>query len=182
MKIEKIDHICFAVKDLEKTKRVYEDSFGLVPQVEYVAESECIKVARYYIGDVAVEFMESTSPLGEVSKFIERRGEGFFLISYKVDDLDAALDELKQKGQAVIDDKPRALFGNRYAFVQRPEKLSGVLTELLEGNFDSSLLSQGDGGNDSGLEKVSGCESKDMVQQGTTVEDCCTTNTKRGEL
>jgi methylmalonyl-CoA/ethylmalonyl-CoA epimerase len=140
MKIEKIDHICFAVRDLEKTKQIYRDNFNLAPEVEYIAESEHIKVARYYVGDVAVEFMESTSPQGEVSKFIEKRGEGVFLISYKVDDLDAALGELKQKGQELIDDKPRSLFGNRYAFVQRPEKLCGILTELLDGDFDKSQV------------------------------------------
>ena len=140
MKIEKIDHICFAVKDLENTKRIYRESFGLVPEVEYVAQSEYFNVARYYVGDVAVEFMESTSTKGEVAKFIEKRGEGVFLISYKVDDLDAALNELKQKGQRLIDQEPRALFGNRYAFVQRPDKLCGVLTELLDGDFDKSQV------------------------------------------
>jgi methylmalonyl-CoA/ethylmalonyl-CoA epimerase len=136
VKIEKIDHICFAVEDLEKTKRIYKENFGLEPVVEYVAESEHIKVARYYIGDVAVEFMESTSPQGEVAKFIEKRGEGVFLISYKVDDLDKALTELKAKGADLIDQEPRTLFGNRYAFVQRPNELCGILTELLDGEFD----------------------------------------------
>jgi methylmalonyl-CoA/ethylmalonyl-CoA epimerase len=140
MRIEKIDHICFAVKDLEETKRIYRENFGLVPEIEYIAESEHIKVARYYIGEVAVEFMESTSPGGEVAKFIGKRGEGVFLISYKVDNLDAALNELKGKGAKLIDEKPRCLFGNRYAFVQRPDELCGVLTELLDGEFDSNLV------------------------------------------
>ncbi len=140
MKIEKIDHICFAVKDLERTKRIYSENFNLKPEVEYIAESEHIRVARYYIGEVAVEFMESTSPEGEVAKFIRKRGEGVFLISYKVDDLDRALSELKLKGQDLIDEKPRELFGNRYAFVQRPDKLCGVLTELLDGDFDRSKV------------------------------------------
>jgi methylmalonyl-CoA/ethylmalonyl-CoA epimerase len=140
VKIEKIDHICFAVKDLEKTRKIYEENFGLVPTVEYVAESESIKVARYYIGEVAVEFMESTGPEGEVGKFVEKRGEGVFLISYKVDDLDRALAELKAKGVDLIDERPRALFGNRYAFIHKPNKLCGVLTELLDGNFDISQV------------------------------------------
>lgn len=136
MKLERIDHICFAVKDLEETKRVYKDDFGLAPTCEYVAESEKIKVARYYIGEVAVECMESTTPDGEVAKFIDTRGEGVFLISYKVDDLSKAMDELKTKGVKLIDSKPRELFGTRYAFVHHPNKLNGVLTELLEGDFD----------------------------------------------
>jgi methylmalonyl-CoA/ethylmalonyl-CoA epimerase len=138
MKLEKIDHICFAVRDLEETKKVYQNDFGLMPTHEYVAESEKIKVARYYIGDVAVECMESTAPDGEVAKFIKNKGEGVFLISYKVDDLSKAMDELKGKGIQLIDSKPRELFGNRYAFVHHPDKLNGVLTELLEGDFDIS--------------------------------------------
>jgi methylmalonyl-CoA/ethylmalonyl-CoA epimerase len=138
MKIEKIDHICFAVKDLEETKKVYKEDFGLMPKHEYIAESEKIKVARYYVGEVAVEFMESTAPDGEVAKFIDNRGEGVFLISYKVDDLAKAIQELKEKNVELIDSKPRELFGNRYAFVHHPTKLNGVLTELLEGDFDIS--------------------------------------------
>jgi len=136
MKIEKIDHICFAVKDLEETKRAYREDFGLSPTHEYTAESEKIKVARYSIGEVAVEFMESTSPDGEVAKFIENRGEGAYLIAYKVDDLSKAMQELKDKNVKLIDRRPRELFGTRYAFVHHPNKLHGVLTELLEGDFD----------------------------------------------
>ncbi|MDR3568984.1 MAG: VOC family protein [Syntrophobacteraceae bacterium] len=136
MKLEKIDHICFAVKDLEKTKEVYRRDFGLEPACEYVAESEKIRVARYRMGEVAVEFMESTSPEGEVAKYIEARGEGFFLISYKVDDLPKAMDELRAKNVRLIDKKPRELYGNRYAFVHHPRELNGVLTELLDGDFD----------------------------------------------
>jgi len=136
MKIEKIDHICFAVKNLEETKRVYREDFGLIPTYEYLAESEKIKVARYVIGEVAVEFMESTAPDGEVAKFIDSRGEGAYLIAYKVDDLSKAMEELKGKNVKLIDREPRELFGTRYAFVHHPNKLHGVLTELLEGDFD----------------------------------------------
>ena len=140
--MRKIDHICFAVRDLEKAKEIYGENLGIVPAVEYVAESEHIRVARYYIGEVAVELMEATGPGGEVAKFIERRGEGVFLISYKVDDLDSAMEELKSKGAKLIDEKPRHLFGNRYAFIQRPSELGGVLTELLDGEFDKGLVTK----------------------------------------
>jgi methylmalonyl-CoA/ethylmalonyl-CoA epimerase len=136
MKIEKIDHLCFVVRDLEKSKQIYRKDFGLEPAVEYVAPSEKIKVARYYIGDVAVELMEPTEPQSEVAKFIGKKGEGVFLISYKVDDLPSAMAELKEKGTELIDNEPRELFGTRYAFIHHPNKLMGVLTELLDGEFD----------------------------------------------
>jgi methylmalonyl-CoA/ethylmalonyl-CoA epimerase len=136
MEIKQIDHICFAVRDLEATRKKYKDDFNLEPAYEYVAPSEKIKVARYQIGEVAVEYMESTAPDGEVAKFIEAKGEGFFLISYKVDNLPNAMQELKDKNIRLIDDKPRELFGTRYAFIHHPSRLNGVLTELIEGGFD----------------------------------------------
>jgi methylmalonyl-CoA/ethylmalonyl-CoA epimerase len=76
-----------------------------------------------------------------VAKYIERKGEGFFLISYKVDDLSRAMEELKEKQVKLIDSKPREIFGNRYAFIHHPNKLSGVLTELIEGEFDMNKQS-----------------------------------------
>jgi hypothetical protein len=64
------------------------------------------------------------------------RGDGVFLILYKADDLDKALSELKAKGAGLIDQEPRALCGTRYAFVQKPHELCGILTGLLDGEFD----------------------------------------------
>ena len=130
-----IDHICIAVKDLVKARQVYEDRLGLELAVEYVAESEKIKVARYYLGDVALELMESTTPDGDVAKFIEHKGEGVFLISYRVPDVEEALAEYHAKGEKTIDPKPRELFGNRYAFIHPPKEFCGVLTEVLDGGF-----------------------------------------------
>jgi methylmalonyl-CoA/ethylmalonyl-CoA epimerase len=135
MKLRSIDHICIAVKDLEQARQVYEEDLGLELYATYVAESEKIRVARYYVGDVALELMEATAPDSEVARFIERRGEGFFLISYRVDDVEEALAELKAKGRRTIDERPRELLGCRYAFIHRPRELCGVLTELLDGEF-----------------------------------------------
>jgi methylmalonyl-CoA/ethylmalonyl-CoA epimerase len=137
MEIQGIDHICFAVKDLDRIMRTYQEDLGLMPTVEYTALSESIRVARYYIGNVAVEFMEPTTPESDVGRFVQQRGEGFFLISYKVDNLDEAMAELRAKGRRLIDKEPRHLFGTRYAFIQHPKDLlGGVLTELIDGDFD----------------------------------------------
>ena len=135
MKLRSIDHICIAVRDLEEARKIYEEDLGLGLDGTYVAESEKIRVARYYVGEVALELIESTAPDGEVAKFIEKRGEGFFLISYRVDDVDEVLAELKAKGRRTIDQRPRHLMGTRYAFVHPPKELCGVLTEVLDGEF-----------------------------------------------
>lgn len=136
MKAKEIDHICIAVKDLASARKIYEGTFGLELALEYIADQEKIKVARYYLGTVALELMESTTPDGDVARFIEKKGEGVFLISYRVDDVEAGLDELKQKGARLIDDQPRQLMGNRYAFIMPPADTCGVLTEIIDGEFD----------------------------------------------
>jgi methylmalonyl-CoA/ethylmalonyl-CoA epimerase len=135
MKIEKIDHICFAVKNLDQAVKTYEEKLDLIPDLTYVDENEKIRVARYYIGDVAIELMESTAPDGEVAKFIRRRGEGFYLISFKVDDVEKELEELMGKGRKLIDEKPRRLNGLRFAFLEPPQKMLGTLIEIIDGEL-----------------------------------------------
>ena len=147
MKLQAIDHLCFAVRDLDEARRRYEQDLGCELDGLYVSQSEMIRVARYYVGEVALELIEPTSPDSEVAKFLEKRGEGFYLISYRVDDVEAALAELKAKGVRTIDQSPRRLMGNRYAFVHSPKELSGVLTEVLDGEFD---YDEGENGEETG--------------------------------
>ncbi|MHB8765857.1 MAG: VOC family protein [Deferrisomatales bacterium] len=138
MKATAIDHLCFVVRSLDEAVARYRDTLGLEPDGVYTAESEAIRVARYYLENVALELMEPTRPDSDVGRFLEKNGEGFFLISYRVDDAAAGLTELRAKGYRTIDREPRELMGNRYAFIQPPAQMHGVLTEILDGEFDRS--------------------------------------------
>ena len=140
VKVKEIDHICFAVRSVHEARKVYEGTLGLEPICEYVAPEESIRVIRYLVGSVAVEIMEPTTPACEVARFLDNRGEGLFLISYRVDNVQEALEELHLAGRNTIDRKPRHLFGNRYAFIDPPGALHGVLTEILDGEFISPSI------------------------------------------
>ena len=100
------------------------------PDDEYVDEPEKIHVARYWLGGVGFELMESTSPDGDVAKFIEKHGEGFMLIGFNVDDTAASIQELKQKGYPIIGGL-RPFRDCQFAFVH-PKALNGVLTEIID--------------------------------------------------
>lgn len=131
MKVNKVDHICIAVKDLKRACKVWEPVLGKTkPDVEYMDESEKIKVARYWVGEVGFELMESTTPDGEVAKFIEKKGEGIMLLSFNVDNTRGAMDELKQKSYPFIGG-PRSFQDSEFAFVH-PKKMNGVLLELID--------------------------------------------------
>ena len=136
MKPKKIDHICVAVRNLEEAKKVWEPVLGKsAPDDAYVDEAERIRVARYYVGEVGFELMESTSPDGDVARFIERSGEGLMLISLGVEDTREAVEELKAKGYPFIPDRrgevARPFRDCEYAFVH-PRKVNGVLLELID--------------------------------------------------
>ena len=131
MKINKIDHICIAVKDLEAAKKIWEPIFGKSkPDDSYVDELEKIKVARYWLGEVGFELMESTTPDGDVAKFVEKRGEGVMVISLNVDNTRNAMQELKEKGYPFIGGA-RPFRDCEFAFIH-PKKVNGVLLELID--------------------------------------------------
>ena len=131
MKLEKIDHICIAVKDREKAEARFKEAFGLEPDLRYIDEPEKIDVARYYIGEVGLELVAPTDEDSEVAKFIRKSGEGFFLLSLKVPNTGEALEELKTKPVDLIDDKPRKFQDSEFAFIH-PRSLFGVLFEIID--------------------------------------------------
>ncbi|MHC4078340.1 MAG: VOC family protein [Planctomycetota bacterium] len=131
MKVNKIDHICIAVKDLEQAKKVWEPVLGKSePDDAYIDEPEKIKVARYWVGGVGFELMESTTPDGDVAKFIEKRGEGIMLLSFNVDNTREAIGELEDKGYPFIGGA-RPFRDCEFAFIH-PKKVNGVLLELID--------------------------------------------------
>ncbi|ABC77749.1 methylmalonyl CoA epimerase [Syntrophus aciditrophicus SB] len=136
MDIQRLDHICIAVRNLDEARRTWEPLLGKdKPDDAYVDEPEKIRVARYWIGEVGFELMESTAPDGDVAKFIEKNGEGVMLISFNVGKTREAVKELLDKGYPFIPDKRGEIvrpFRNcEYAFVH-PKKLNGVLVEMID--------------------------------------------------
>lgn len=131
MKVNKIDHICIAVKNLEAARKVWEPLLGKSePDDAYIDELEKIKVARYWLGEVGLELMESTSADGDVARFIEKRGEGVMLISLNVDNTRKSMQELKNQGYPLIGG-PRPFRDCEFGFVH-PKKMNNVLLELID--------------------------------------------------
>jgi methylmalonyl-CoA/ethylmalonyl-CoA epimerase len=131
MKVNKVDHICIAVKNLEQARRVWEPVLGKSePDDRYVDEPEKIRVCRYWLGEVGFELMESTAPDGEVARFIEKNGEGVMLISFNVDNTREAMGELKSKDYPFLGG-PRPFRDCEFAFIH-PKKMNGVLLELID--------------------------------------------------
>ena len=135
MKVNKIDHVCIAVNNLDDARKKWEPILGKdKPDDEYIDEPEKIKVARYWVGGVGFELMESTTPDGEVAKFIEKRGEGIMLMSLNVDNTREAMDDLKDRGYPIIGGA-RKFRDCEFAFIH-PKAVNGVLLEVIDYKWD----------------------------------------------
>ena len=128
----KVDHIGIAVKDLEQAKKFYTEVLGMTVMGEEVVEQQKVKVCFIPCGDSEVELLESTSPDGPIAKFIEKNGEGIQHLALRVDNIEAAIADLKEKGVRMIDETPRyGAGGAQIAFIH-PKATGGILLELSE--------------------------------------------------
>jgi len=132
MKILKIDHLGIAVNSIDDGKAFWSDVLGLdVEGAETVAEQK-VTTAFFPVGESEVELLESTAPDGPVAKYIEKRGQGIQHVAFRVENIDEALAELKEKGVQLIDQQPRiGAGGARIAFLH-PKATNGVLVELCQ--------------------------------------------------
>ena len=132
MKTKVVDHIGIAVHSIDDALSFWQNTLGIeCTGVEEVAEQR-VKTAFLPVGDTEIELLEATSEDSPVAKFIEKKGEGIHHLALRVDDLEAALAELKEKGIRLIDETPRyGAGGARIAFVH-PKATGGILLELSE--------------------------------------------------
>ncbi|ABW18001.1 methylmalonyl-CoA epimerase [Alkaliphilus oremlandii] len=132
MNVKKVDHIGIAVKNLDEALKFYKDILGLDCVGTEVVEEQKVKVAFLPVGDTEVELLESTAEDGPIAKFIEKKGEGIQHIAFRVDSIEAAIEEMKENGVKMIDETPRyGAGGARIAFCH-PKSTGGVLVELSE--------------------------------------------------
>ncbi|WP_286952093.1 MULTISPECIES: methylmalonyl-CoA epimerase [Aminobacterium] len=132
MKVTTIDHIGIAVKSIEESLKVWEVALGIACTGVEEVEEQKVKTAFLPVKDTEIELLEATGDDSPIAKFIEKKGEGLHHISLRVENLEEALAELKEKGVRLIDETPRyGAGGAKIAFVH-PKSTGGVLLELSE--------------------------------------------------
>jgi methylmalonyl-CoA/ethylmalonyl-CoA epimerase len=127
-----IDHIGVAVADLEAAIAVHRDTYGM-PLVhrETIAE-QGVEAALLDVGDSHIELLAPLADDTPVGRFLARRGPGLHHVAYRVDDVAAALDELRAAGVRLIDEEPRTGIRNSQVAFLHPSASGGVLTELVQ--------------------------------------------------
>jgi methylmalonyl-CoA/ethylmalonyl-CoA epimerase len=130
VKVLKIDHLGIAVPSLDAAVQAYE-ALGFPLESTHVVPTEKVRAAFLPVGESRLELLEPTDPSSVIARFLEKRS-GLHHVCVLVEDIEAALAELKARGVALIDESPRPGAGGcRVAFLH-PRAAGGVLLELKE--------------------------------------------------
>lgn len=132
----KINHLGIATKQIDEALNFWEEALGLENIHTETVEDQKVRVAMLPIGESRIELLEPISDDSPISKFLEKRGGGIHHIAVEVEDIEASLKILKDKGMRLIDEEPRiGAEGCLVAFVH-PSSANGVLLELVQSAKD----------------------------------------------
>ena len=130
MKIKRIEHVGVIVRDTEASRKLWEDCFGI--RLGSVETNDVRTLALYPVGESMVELIAGVKPDGKHARMIAEGRGGLNHICFEVEDIDAALAELKAKGIPLLDEKARIGHeGCRVAFLD-PTGTENCLIELAE--------------------------------------------------
>jgi methylmalonyl-CoA epimerase len=128
-----LDHIGIAVRDLDRALEFYRDALGLEIGESEDVPSQQVRARFVPVGDASLELLEATSEQSAIARSIERRGPGLHHVTLRVDDIVAALAQLKTRGVRLVDEVPREGAGGSLVAFIHPSAAQGVLVELKQG-------------------------------------------------
>ncbi|MBD0292412.1 MAG: methylmalonyl-CoA epimerase [Jiangellaceae bacterium] len=131
-----IDHVGIAVPDLAEAIDWYATTFGMRVVHQEVNEEQGVREAMLQVGDdstgAQIQLLAPLRPDSAIGKFLERSGPGVQQVAFRVRNLDAVSEELRERGLQLLYDAPRrGTAGSRVNFIH-PKSAGGVLVELVE--------------------------------------------------
>lgn len=128
--MKRIEHLGIAVSDLETSEQIFTDVLGTPPYKREEVESEGVITSFFKVGENKIELLQATHPDSPIAKFIEKKGEGIHHVAFAVDDIEAEIKRLMDKGYRMIHETPKdGADGKRIAFLH-PKGSNKVLVEL----------------------------------------------------
>jgi methylmalonyl-CoA/ethylmalonyl-CoA epimerase len=128
----RIDHIGVAVEDLDEAVALYSERFAMPVQHRETVEEQGVEAVLLGVGGNHVELLRPLGPQTAVGRFLDRNGPGLHHVAYGTDDIDSALDAVREAGLRLIDERPRTGIRNSRVAFLHPKSTGGVLTELVE--------------------------------------------------
>ena len=130
--MKKIEHIGIAVKNLEKSNKLFASLFGEPSYKIEEVTSEGVKTSFFASGPNKIELLQATNPNSPIAKFIENKGEGIHHIAFAVLDIEEEVKRLQNQGFVVLNEMPKKGADNKLVAFLHPKSTNGVLIELCQ--------------------------------------------------
>ncbi len=127
-----LDHIGIVVKSVDQALGFFSKTLGLAAGSVVESADYQVKLAKLELGETIIELIEPLSRDSSIASFLKNRREGVHHIAIRVNNIEAALSELKNSGIELIDEKPRRDASDRKIAFIAPQSCHGVLIELCE--------------------------------------------------
>jgi methylmalonyl-CoA/ethylmalonyl-CoA epimerase len=101
--LKSIHHINFIVADLNAAVQAYQEVLGIGPFEFAELPQRGVSTARVRVGEVWIVLVSPQCEDSVAGRYLEAHGDGFFLMSFGVDNLDRAMAELAQRGALPAD-------------------------------------------------------------------------------
>jgi methylmalonyl-CoA/ethylmalonyl-CoA epimerase len=128
-----LDHVGIAVPDLAAAIDRWRPLVGAPESGPEEVASNRVRVAFVSVGDTHLELLEPSDPTSPVARFLEQRGPGVHHLAFRVPSVDAALAEVRSRGERVVDERGRPGARGRTVGFAHPSAFGGVLVEFVEG-------------------------------------------------
>jgi len=123
-----------AVPDLDAAITFYHDTYGMTLVHEELNEEQGVREAMMAVGSSGscIQLLAPLSPRSTIATFLDRSGPGVQQVAYRVADLDAVSQTLRERGLRLLYDAPRrGTADSRVNFIH-PKDAGGILVELVE--------------------------------------------------
>ena len=129
-----IDHVGIAVADLDAAVVFYRDTYGMRLAHEEVNEEQGVREAMMAVGDSGshIQLLAPLSPESTIAKFLDRSGPGVQQVAYRVEDVLAVSQVLRDRGLRLLYDEPRRGTSNSRVNFIHPKDAGGILVELVQ--------------------------------------------------
>jgi methylmalonyl-CoA epimerase len=132
IRLTQVDHIGIAVDDLDAAVEDHRRLLGIEPAHRERVEDQGVDEVLFAVGSAYIQLLGALRPDTPVGRSLARRGPGIHHVAYRVEDIEAALEHLRDEGARLVDDVPRPGSRNTLIAFVHPASMGGALVELVQ--------------------------------------------------
>jgi methylmalonyl-CoA/ethylmalonyl-CoA epimerase len=131
VRIGRVNHLGVIVDDLDAAIEGFRDRLGL-PLSKTEVYAGVLDIAFLPCGDTQVELICPRDDGDAAAEYLREHGPGIQHVAFEVDDLEAALAELAERGVEPIGEAPRPGADDTIIAFLDPRSFGGILVELCQ--------------------------------------------------